>query len=145
MASSATAAKIGTAKLRRLMDELPFNSHLGLKLIRRHEDGVTIECPIRPEFFNIHQTLHGGVTATLVDVAGGFGTISYYGGRPCATVEMKLSYFLPLTGKKVTARSKLLRAGNTLCVWQVDVHDAKGRLAAAGMITYMLLDTARHK
>ena len=135
--------KLSTAALRRLMNELPFNSHLGLKLKRRHEDGVTIECPIRPEFFNIHKTLHGGVTATLIDVAGGFGTMSHYGRRPCATVEMKLSYFLPLTGKRVLARSKVLRAGSTLCVMQVDVHDDKGRLAAAGMITYMLLDAER--
>ncbi len=112
--------KTSTAALRRLMDELPFNSHLGLKLKRRHEDGVTIECPIRPEFFNIHKTLHGGVTATLVDLAAGFGTLSHYGRRPCATVEMKLSYFLPLTGR--------------------DVFDEKGRLAGAGMITYMLLN-----
>ena len=125
------------------MDELPFNSHLGLKLERRHDDGVTIVCPIRPEFLNIHKTLHGGVTATLIDVAGGVGTMAHYGGRPCATVELKLSYFLPVTGKKVTARSKILRAGSTLCVMQVDVHDEKGRLAAAGMITYILLAAAR--
>ena len=137
--------KLTTAALRRLMDELPFNRHLGLKFKRRHEDGVTIECPIRPEFFNIHQTLHGGVTATLIDVAGGVGTMSHYGRRPCATVEMKLNYFLPLTGKRVLARSKILRAGTTLCVMQVEVHDDKGRLAAAGMITYMLLDAARIK
>jgi uncharacterized protein (TIGR00369 family) len=135
--------KLTTTALRRLMNELPFNSHLGLKLKRRHEDGVTIECPIRPEFANIHKTLHGGVTATLIDVAGGFGTMSHYGGRPCATVELKLSYFIPIAGKKVTARSKIIRAGSTLCVLQVDVHDDKGRLAAAGMITYILLDTGR--
>lgn len=132
-------SKISTAALRRSMNESPFNSHLGFKLARRHEDGVTIECPIRPEFLNTHKTLHGGVTATLIDVAGGISTIAHYGGRACATVEMKVSYFLPLTGKKVTARSKILRAGGTLCVMQVDVFDGKGRLAAAGMITYMLL------
>jgi uncharacterized protein (TIGR00369 family) len=120
------------------MDELPFNSHLGLKLKRRDEHGVTIECPLRPEFGNIHKTLHGGVTATLIDVAGGFGTMAHYGGRPCATVELKLNYFLPVTGKKVTARSRILRAGKTLCVAQVDVHDDRGRLAAAGMVTYIL-------
>lgn len=127
------------------MGELPFNSLLGLKLTRRDEHGVTIECPIRPEYGNIHKTLHGGVTATLIDVAGGFGTMAHYGGRPCATVELKLNYFLPLAGKKAVARSKILRAGNTLCVMQVDVHDDRGRLAAAGMVTYMLLDTVRHR
>ena len=135
-------ATITTAALRRLMGQLPFNSHLGLKLTRRHEDGVTVECPIRPEYFNIHQTLHGGVTAALVDVAGGFATTAHYGGRRCATVEMKINYFLPLTGRKVTARSRILRAGKTLCVSQVEVHNAKGGLAAAALITYILLTDA---
>jgi len=101
--------------------------------------------PIRPEFANIHGTLHGGVTATLIDVAGGFGTLAHYGKRPCATVELKLNYFLPLTGKRVSARSRVLRAGSTLCVMHVDVHDDRGRLAAAGMITYMLLDARAPK
>lgn len=125
-----------------MMGQLPFNSLLGLKLTRRHEDGVTVECPIRPEYFNIHQTLHGGVTAALVDVAGGFATTAHYGGRRCATVEMKINYFLPLTGRKATARARILRAGKTLCVSQVEVHSSKGALAAAALITYMLLTDA---
>lgn len=124
------------------MGQLPFNSLLGLKLTRRHEDGVTVECPIRPEYFNIHQTLHGGVTAALVDVAGGFATTAHYGGRRCATVELKINYFLPLTGRKATARARILRAGKTLCVSQVEVHSSKGVLAAAALITYMLLTDA---
>ncbi|MCC6539075.1 MAG: PaaI family thioesterase [Bryobacterales bacterium] len=132
--------RISTAALRRLMSELPFNSLLGLKLQRRHEDGVTIECPLKPEHTNIHKTMHGGVTATRVDVAGGFATMAHYGGRPCATVEMKINYLLPITGKWARARAKLVRTGATLCVAQVEVHDPRGRLAAAGLITYMLLD-----
>jgi uncharacterized protein (TIGR00369 family) len=126
-------------QLREVMRKLHFNRHLGIRLRDVHQDGVTVECPIREDFFNMHDTLHGGVTATLVDVAGGFATFARYGLRPATTVEMKLSYFLPVTGSKVTARSKILRAGKTLCVSLVEVFTGEGKLAAAALITYMLL------
>lgn len=121
------------------MAKLPFNNMLGIRVARVHRDGVTVECALRPEFGNMHGTLHGGVTATLVDVAGGFATLTRYGGQPATTVEMKLNYFLPITGRKVRARSKILRAGKTLCVSQVEVFGDDGKLAAAGLITYMIL------
>jgi uncharacterized protein (TIGR00369 family) len=131
-------AHVTLAELRRLIGILPFNSHLGITLARRHRDGVTVECPIRPEYLNMHGTLHGGLTATLIDVAGGFATLAHYGVRPAATVDMKVNYFLPIAGRRFSARSKLLRAGKTLSVCQVEVFDEKKRLAAFGMITYIL-------
>jgi uncharacterized protein (TIGR00369 family) len=61
-------------------------------------------------------------------------------GRQCTTVELKISYLRPVTGRKVTARSHLLRIGKTLCIGQVDVFDQEKKLAAVAIVTYMLLD-----
>jgi acyl-coenzyme A thioesterase PaaI-like protein len=58
-------------KLKLFLQEIPFNTHVGLKLVRLHKDGVTIECTIRPELLNGSGVLHGGVTATVADVAVG--------------------------------------------------------------------------
>lgn len=127
------------AALKQRMSKARFNNLLGIQVTRIHRDGVTVECAIREDFANMHGTLHGGVTATLVDVAGGLATIARYGGAPATTVEMKLNYFLPIGGKKVRARSKILRAGKTLCVSQVEVFGDGGKLAAAALITYMIL------
>ena len=66
------------------MERLNFNRHLGLRVTRVHRDGVTVECPIRHEYLNLHGTLHGGVTATLVDVAAGFAAIAHGDGAPVA-------------------------------------------------------------
>jgi uncharacterized protein (TIGR00369 family) len=78
------------------------------------------------------------VTATLIDVAAGVATMHVTGKR-ATTVSLKLSYFLPLTEGKVTARAKVLRAGSSLTVASVEVKDAKKRLAAFGMVTYKIL------
>ncbi len=116
----------------------PFNELLGIKVTTAHKDGVTVVCQFREDLRNAWGTLHGGVTATLIDVAAGVATMHVTGKR-ATTVSLKLSYFLPLTEGKVTARAKVLRAGSSLTVASVEVKDANKRLAAFGMVTYKIL------
>ncbi len=118
-----------------------FNKYLGIRLVKSHSDGMTIECRLRKELLNFASVLHGGVTATLADVAVGQALKKQ--GRNCTTVEMKINYLRPITGRKVTARSHLLRIGKTLCTARVDVFDDKRNHAAVAIVTYMLLDGAR--
>src|SRR5258708_33352624 len=89
-------------------DSLPatdFNKYLGIRLVRRHTDGMTIECRIRKELLNFSGVLHGGVTATLADVAVGQALTKP--GRKSTTGELKINYLRPVTGRKATARSPL--------------------------------------
>jgi uncharacterized protein (TIGR00369 family) len=117
----------------------PFNDLLGIRVIRAHKDGVTVECRFRDDLRNAWGTLHGGATATLIDVAAGVATM-HVTGKKCATVELKLNYFLPLTEGRVTARARVLRGGSSLTVSAVEVRDAKKRLAAFGTVTYKLME-----
>jgi uncharacterized protein (TIGR00369 family) len=118
-----------------------FNQHLGIRVVRRYKDGLTIECRLREELHNLAGVLHGGVTATLVDVAGGMAIM--HRGHVATTVELKINYLRPVTGRKVTARSHLLRIGKTLVTAQVDVYDDRKNHAAVGLVTYMMLDGKR--
>lgn len=115
----------------------PFNQLLGIRIIRTHADGVTAALTIRDDLRNAWGTLHGGVTATLIDVAVGVAGL-HLTGKPSATVELKVNYFLPLTQGRVTARARMLRIGSSLVVGSVEVKDAKNRLAAFGTATYKL-------
>jgi uncharacterized protein (TIGR00369 family) len=117
-----------------------FNKYLGIRLVKSHSDGMTIECRLRKELLNFAGVLHGGVTATLADVAVGQALKKQ--GRNCTTVELKINYLRPITGRKVTARSHLLRIGKTLCTARVDVFDDQKKHAAVAIVTYMLLDGA---
>jgi uncharacterized protein (TIGR00369 family) len=120
-----------------------FNQYIGIRLLRRHADGITIECRLREELLNFAGVLHGGVTATLADVAVGMALAKRVGSpRAATTVELKINYLRPVTGPKVTARSHLLRIGKKLCTARVDVFDAGRKLAAVALVTYMLLEGA---
>jgi uncharacterized protein (TIGR00369 family) len=119
-----------------------FNQLVGIEVTARHDDGVTIECPLRPELMNGTGVIHGGVTATIADAAMGIGLTHYYKGkRPITTVEMKINYLRPVTEGKVVARSYILRAGKTLCVGRVDLFDGEQRPIGVALLTYMLLPT----
>lgn len=124
------------------MPPTDFNRYLGIRIVRRHTDGVTIACRLRKELLNFSGILHGGVTATLADVAVGQALTRMH-GRPSTTVELKISYLRPVTGPRVTARSHLVRMGKTLSIARVDVFDDKRNLAAVAIVTYMFLDAAR--
>lgn len=128
-------------KLQEFLLQIPFNAHVGLKLVRLHKDGVTIECTLRPQLLNGSGTLHGGVTATLADVAVGMALAQHLGRpRSATTVEMKVNYLRPVAHGKVTARSHLLKVGSTLCCGRVEIFDAEKRAVAEALLTYMILN-----
>jgi uncharacterized protein (TIGR00369 family) len=128
-------------KLKQFLEEIPFNAHLGLRLVRLHKDGVTIACQLRPELMNGSGVVHGGVTATVADVAVGMALARHLGRpRAAATVEMKINYLRPVVHGKVTARSHLVKVGARLCCGRVEIFDGEKQPVAEALITYMILD-----
>lgn len=122
------------------MTDTSFNATLGFKVVRVWKDGITLEVDVRPELTNIFGTLHGGVTATLVDAAAGVALFGHLGGqRQITTVEMKVNYLNPAGHGKVRARSRFIKVGKTLAIIAVDVSHAHGQPVATGLVTYMLL------
>ena len=134
-------AKLSLAELRDLTRRMPFNQSIGLRIAKTHSDGVTVEIPVRDDLRNLAGLLHGGVTATIADVAVGIAIHHHFGGkRMCTTVDLKINYFRPIENGKVVARSRLLRIGNHLVVGTVEIRDGARNLAGFATVTYMLLE-----
>jgi uncharacterized protein (TIGR00369 family) len=134
-------SKDDLALTRAFIAKSAFNAFLGLEILRAHPDGVTLRCRMRDELLNSHGGLHGGVTASVVDAAVGVAIQHRFRGtRAISTVELKVSYFLPVTGGILLARARLLRVGSTLCVGRVDLTDTEGNLVGTAIVTYIFLD-----
>ncbi|HZO51759.1 MAG TPA: PaaI family thioesterase [Bryobacteraceae bacterium] len=117
-----------------------FNEFLGIEIVGRHEDGITIRIQLRQELLNFGGVVHGGVTASAADIAVGVGLMDRFEGKQLVTTtELKINYLLPVTGAWLDARAKFVRVGKTLAVAQVDMADDRGRLVAIALVTYMLL------
>lgn len=120
---------------------MSFENKIRVQVVKKHRDGVTVECPLAPELMNSAKVLHGGVIATVADEAAWHALIrAYKGKRPMTTTELKVNYLRPIVGKTMSARAYVVRAGKTLGVTRVDVFDSERRLAAVSIVTYMLLD-----
>jgi len=119
---------------------MPFNKLIGIRVMRRHSDGVTIECKMRDDHKNVAGVMHGGVAATMADAAVGIALASHFQGRrPCTTTDLKINYLRPIAEGKIVARSHLLRVGKQLCVGRVDMFDSQRKMVAVAIVTYMLL------
>jgi len=57
---------ISFEKLSEFLDRICFNNYLGIRLVRFHDEGVEIECPLRPQLMNGAGVLHGGVNRALL-------------------------------------------------------------------------------
>lgn len=125
--------------LNQLISRMPFNHHLGLKVSRVWADGLTLECAIRETLRNGLGTLHGGVTATLVDVSVGLAIIGQLGGRMATTVELKVNYLRPATSGNVLARARIVKLGKTLAIGTAEIKDPHGHVIAIGTATYLPL------
>jgi uncharacterized protein (TIGR00369 family) len=84
--------------------------------------------------------VHGGVLASVVDAACFWAVYAQVpDGTGMTTVELKLNYLAPVSGGKLRAEGRCIKAGKTICLGEARVEDAKGKLLAHGTSTLMVL------
>lgn len=99
-------------------------------------------CRIR---FSVHDfmlnpqgSLHGGVTAFVLDVCMGH-LLRHTLGSPGTTMEMKTQYFAPVRGPEACSEARFLHRGKNVCFLEARLFDADGTLAAAATSTWRVL------
>jgi uncharacterized protein (TIGR00369 family) len=66
--------------------------------------------------------VHGGLVATIADVAGGYAAMSLFDPKKeILTVEYKINFLAPADGVALIARARVVRSGRTLSVTQAEV------------------------
>eukprot|EP00050_Salpingoeca_kvevrii_P001153 m.163419 g.163419 ORF g.163419 m.163419 type:complete len:193 (-) comp10307_c0_seq16:4769-5347(-) len=64
----------------------------GLKIVRLGDGEVTAEMPVTQAITNLSGNLHGGASATLVDILGTMALLTKDATRPGVTVDLNASY-----------------------------------------------------
>jgi len=131
--------------------ELPFHSFLGLGPECFDAENKCIRFEMRDEFVgNKHYNiLHGGVIATVLDIAGGFvlalngawntrtsatGALLIKGG----TIDLHIDYLRPGRGKRFVASGTILRHGNKVAVVRSELVNEQNELIAVALGTYLV-------
>lgn len=122
-----------------MLAESPFHALLGLRLeaFDPAAQSVSIRCRFGPNVERSAGTgqFHGGVIASLIDIAGDFALIAALGhGVP--TINFRVDYLRPALNSDLIARARVRKAGRTVGVVDIDVEDGGGRLVAIGRGCY---------
>ncbi|KAM6959425.1 acyl-coenzyme A thioesterase 13 [Aplochiton taeniatus] len=98
---------------------------------------VVCELKVEEEHTNRGGTLHGGLTATLVDVISTTAIMYSERGAPGVSVDMNITYMNSAKiGEDVLITAQVLKQGRTLAFATVDLtNKATGKLIAQGRHT----------
>jgi uncharacterized protein (TIGR00369 family) len=136
---SAHGGEISLERMQELLDGSPFIHLLRMRAVSldRDRQQVVISMPLSPEYERHTGTgqFHGGVLATLIDVAGDFALVILLGGG-VPTINLRIDYLRPAGGGSLTATASVRRAGRTIGVVDIDVTDGTGKLVAIGRGCY---------
>lgn len=134
--------------------QMPFHQLIGLDIVKYEKDAVELRLKMKPELVGntLHGILHGGVTASILDVAGGmivFAAVLENMGQVSqeaivsrlqnlGTIDLRIDYLRPGRGKEFIATANVIRAGNKVAVARMELHNEQGDHIAFGTGTYLV-------
>ena len=134
--------------------DMPFNRALGLELKRLEPDYAELSFNNQQMLVGnaAQKILHGGVIASVLDVAAGLVCVNSTLTRQenineeelrqrlsrMGTIDLRVDYLRPGRGERFIASSSLLRGGNKVAVARVELHNDAGVYIASATATYLI-------
>lgn len=120
-----------------------FINHIGIELITLELGEATIQ--IKMQVFHEQQNgfLHGGVTATLCDVATGIAAYTVAPeGKNVVTADLQIQYLNPITGPVVETIGTVIKKGKlmTFCEGKVFNVDNDGHKTLCATATSIMVN-----
>lgn len=116
-------------------------AHLtGIKIVALGPGKLIAEMVVEKHNSNMAGTLHGGATATLVDVC--MGMACFTKGSIVVSGNINVSYLAAgKAGDKIIAVGQVIRAGKTAFFAEACLEDEKGKIIATGTGTFFVKET----
>jgi uncharacterized protein (TIGR00369 family) len=112
-----------------------FRELVGLEPGERGDGCATVTLDAGEQHLNPHGTVHGGVIATLVDVAMGTAVVAA-GGEAPVTIEMKVTYLEPAQPGHLRAEATVRKRGKRITIVEAEVFGDDGELVALALATF---------
>ena len=109
----------------------PITALLGVRPVSLGEGEARIEMTAGKHLHNAMGTVHGGIFSDLADVAMGAAlATATTEGESFTTLELHMSYFLPVVEGRLSAHARVIRRGRGTAHLECDLEDGEGRLVA---------------
>ena len=90
----------------------PYADLIGLEIEEQEDGRSTCSLVVTESLYNPHRVVHGGVLYALADT--GMGAALYPSLAPdesCATIEVKINYYRPVTSGEIRCLTKMVHRG----------------------------------
>jgi uncharacterized protein (TIGR00369 family) len=135
-------------------NDMPFNRLLGLQIQKFDKQQSEVRFLWQDKLIGnpIQKILHGGVTATVLDIAGGVVAAAniidqlddlspkniHYNLRKLSTIDLRTDFLRPGKGEEFIATARIIRSGSKVAVARMELHNEKNDHIAFGTGTYMV-------
>ena len=127
--------------LRRRIAASPFHAGFGISVEHASAGDVRLGWEARPDHRNLQGLVHGGILATLVDIAMGLAVRSVVGPtRRHVTIDLDVHYLRPARPGRLEAIGTVVRVGTQVGFAEGSVTDATGRLLVRASGTYSVTE-----
>ncbi len=116
----------------------PFHQWLGLNVVSVAEGKIELTATWREEWVvnPDRRYTHGGILATLVDLAADWALVSRT-GRGVPTIDLRVDYHRAAMPGTLPVRGEVVHVGRQFSVAEAKVFDGDGKLLASGRGTYL--------
>lgn len=109
----------------------PITALLGVRPVSLGEGEARIELTAGERLHNAMGTVHGGILCDLADIAMGAALATVTAdGESFTTLQLQMSYFLPVVEGRLSAHARVIRRGRGTAHLECDLEDSESRLVA---------------
>lgn len=115
---------------------------IGLRYLEATRDRIVAEYDVTPSHHQPYGIVHGGVHCSVVEsvCSTGAGLDAVARGLLVVGVENHTSFLRAIRQGRVRVTATPLARGRKTQVWQAEIHDGDGRLAATGRVRLLCLE-----
>jgi uncharacterized protein (TIGR00369 family) len=114
----------------------PIAKFFGMTLTYPEPGVARVDLPYNPNLDHAMHGVHGGVIATLVDIAGWFASAARHDGW-VATAEFRTHLLEHVERRALWGEGRVIRAGRAVDVCEMRIFDETGRLVALASGTFI--------
>lgn len=135
-------------------NNMPFNQLLGLKITRFNAQNSEVRFAWQDTLIGnpMQKILHGGVTASALDLAGGTVAAANIIEQltnmtpetlkqslsKLGTIDLRTDFLRPGRGEEFIVTARIIRSGSKVAVARMEMHNELGEHIAFGTGTYMV-------
>lgn len=108
-------------------EQSPFWNFVGLELHEANPGNVKLKLPIKEEFTNVRNTVHGGVLVSLVDTAMGF-TCRSLDYDEVVTLQLNTNFIKSVSNGTLYSEGRVISRTKSTAIVEGQIFDEEGDL-----------------